>query len=258
MPGCRDGFRRTRPHSQDYCPVCRRAGSPSSASSPTMPASRRPPTPRRPGHEPVRASRVTRMSARPSKPISLGRLSWKREPAPASPPPWSTGIMSMVEDTADPVALRDVAAITFTERAGGELRDKVRDALVKRAADSSNDRVQQALLDVDVAVIGTIHSFALTILREHVVAAGLPLGFEVVNSSGASHRAVSADRRGLGKEPARRRPPTPQSGWDLPRPVAGAGRGTRRGEIEDRPVDDLATGADRRRRSGTRGRVGPQ
>lgn len=92
-------------------------------------------------------------------------------------------ILSIVDDAAVPVPLRGVAAITFTDRAGNELRDKVRDALTQCSA---TDRVRQALLDVDVAVIGTIHSFALTILREHVVAAGLPLGFEVLNGAGAT------------------------------------------------------------------------
>jgi len=96
-------------------------------------------------------------------------------------------IVSIVADDSDPVPLRNVAAITFTERAGGELRNKVRDALVARSvADRSHDGLGHALLDVDVAIIGTIHSFALTILREHVVAAGLPLGFEVADGSGAA------------------------------------------------------------------------
>lgn len=96
-------------------------------------------------------------------------------------------ILSVVTNDSDPVPLRDVAAITFTERAAGELRNKVRDALLARArADSSHGDVRTALLDVDVAIIGTIHSFALTILREHVVAAGLPLGFEVAESYGGA------------------------------------------------------------------------
>jgi ATP-dependent helicase/nuclease subunit A len=96
-------------------------------------------------------------------------------------------ILSIVADDSDPVPLRDVAAITFTERAGGELRNKVRDALAARSgADRSHDGLGRALLDIDVAVIGTIHSFALTILREHIVAAGLPLGFEVADGSGGA------------------------------------------------------------------------
>ncbi len=96
-------------------------------------------------------------------------------------------ILSIVADECDPVPLRNVAAITFTERAGGELRNKLRDALVARSrADRSHDGLEEALLDVDVAVIGTIHSLALTILREHVVAAGLPLGFQVANGSGGA------------------------------------------------------------------------
>ena len=96
-------------------------------------------------------------------------------------------IVATVTAAPNPTPIRNVAAITFTERAAGELRDKVRDALAGTAADDlAGDVAQRALRDVDAAVIGTIHGFAVAILREHALAAGLPLGFEVADDSAAA------------------------------------------------------------------------
>jgi ATP-dependent helicase/nuclease subunit A len=88
-------------------------------------------------------------------------------------------VVAMVVDRGVPI--RSIAAITFTERAASELRDKVRAALEQRMAHVPSLAVEAALVEVDAAVIGTIHGFALAILREHAVVAGLPLGFVVVD-----------------------------------------------------------------------------
>ncbi|MCA1674569.1 MAG: UvrD-helicase domain-containing protein, partial [Actinobacteria bacterium] len=67
-----------------------------------------------------------------------------------------------------------IAAITFTEKAAGELADRVRQAL-GRAGD-------HAALDLlDRAAIGTLHSFAQRILNEHPIEAGLPPRLEVLD-----------------------------------------------------------------------------
>lgn len=75
-----------------------------------------------------------------------------------------------------------IAAITFTERAGAELRHRLRDRISTRLAAGTDSLVDQQLLtaalrDLDAAPIGTIHSFAQRILRTHALSAGLPLGF---------------------------------------------------------------------------------
>jgi ATP-dependent exoDNAse (exonuclease V) beta subunit len=67
-----------------------------------------------------------------------------------------------------------IAAITFTEKAAGELSDRVRQAL-----EHSGD---QAALDLlDRAAIGTLHAFAQRILNEHPIEAGLPPRLEVLD-----------------------------------------------------------------------------
>ncbi len=65
------------------------------------------------------------------------------------------------------VPMRAIAAITFTEKAASELRDRVRRELEKYGA-------TEALEDLDAAAICTLHSFAQRILTEFPIEAGLP------------------------------------------------------------------------------------
>lgn len=73
-----------------------------------------------------------------------------------------------------------IAAITFTEKAAGELRDRVRTALQHATALTPAQR-DAALDDLDAAPIGTIHSFAARVLEQNPIEAGLPPGIEVID-----------------------------------------------------------------------------
>ena len=96
-------------------------------------------------------------------------------------------IVSMVADGA--LELRELAAITFTEAAAAELRDRIRDSLERAAAGADPDvtepipqeRCRVALAQVDEAALTTIHGFAQRLLAEHPLEAGLPPGFEVLD-----------------------------------------------------------------------------
>jgi ATP-dependent helicase/nuclease subunit A len=90
----------------------------------------------------------------------------------------------LAEESAVP--LRHAAAVTFTEKAGAELRDRLRaafeDALGAAEVGSKRaERAADALDDLDAAAIGTLHSFAQRILGEHPVEAGLPPLIEVLD-----------------------------------------------------------------------------
>ena len=93
-------------------------------------------------------------------------------------------VVATVLCAAQAVPLRHVAAVTFTEKAGAELRDRLRVAFESEleAAEPGSeraDRCAEALDDLDAAAIGTLHSFAERILGEHPIEAGLPPLIEV-------------------------------------------------------------------------------
>jgi len=83
------------------------------------------------------------------------------------------------------VELRSVAAITFTEKAGDELRDRIRRKLEEYAEANPETvkgaRCRVALDQLDGSAIGTLHSFAQRLLSEHPVEAGLPPRVEVLD-----------------------------------------------------------------------------
>ena len=77
-----------------------------------------------------------------------------------------------------------IAAITFTEAAAAELRDRIRQELEKwvSSEDSSpqeRNNCERGLVHIDQAAIQTLHSFAALLLRERPLEAGLPPSFEV-------------------------------------------------------------------------------
>jgi ATP-dependent exoDNAse (exonuclease V) beta subunit len=99
-------------------------------------------------------------------------------------------IVQMVLDP-DPqsrVPLASIAAITFTEAAAAELRERIRhdfeDALAnaRRSGDTDTARAcEDALADADLAAISTLHAFAQRLLSEHPVDVGVPPRVDVID-----------------------------------------------------------------------------
>ena len=90
----------------------------------------------------------------------------------------------------DGVPIEQVAAVTFTERAAAELRDRLRDRFEQAARHTTRDEVREraeaALDGLDLAAIGTLHSFAQRILTEHPIEAGIPPLLGVLDEVGSS------------------------------------------------------------------------
>ena len=87
-----------------------------------------------------------------------------------------------------------LAAITFTEAAAAELRDRVRSALESAAAgrdplvtgDDEREPCAAALDSIDDAAISTLHGFAQRIVAAYPLEAGLPPSFDVLDAVEAS------------------------------------------------------------------------
>ncbi|MDX6551694.1 MAG: hypothetical protein QOH74_182, partial [Gaiellales bacterium] len=83
------------------------------------------------------------------------------------------------------VEMRHIAAMTFTDKAAAELRDRLRVELAEGGHEAALDQL-------DGAAIGTLHSFARRVLTEHAIEAGLPPLIEVLDQVASR---VAADRR---------------------------------------------------------------
>lgn len=79
--------------------------------------------------------------------------------------------------------LERIVAVTFTEKAAGEmklrLRTELEDARRKAADETERARFVAALAELEVARIGTIHSFCADLLRERPIEARIDPVFEV-------------------------------------------------------------------------------
>jgi ATP-dependent exoDNAse (exonuclease V) beta subunit len=107
--------------------------------------------------------------------------------------------------------VRNVAVITFTEKAAAELAARVRrgveDAL-QDANDVERSRLEAALHGLNHAHIETIHAFAASLLRERPIEAGLDPGFEVLDVLPARLEFETQYREWLTAEMAADPPPS--------------------------------------------------
>jgi hypothetical protein len=80
-------------------------------------------------------------------------------------------VASVLEDGLAPA---QILTITFTERAAGELRERIRRRLLSLGA-------RQAARDTEAAYVQTIHGFCARVLRQRPLAAGLDPEFTVLD-----------------------------------------------------------------------------
>lgn len=89
----------------------------------------------------------------------------------------------------DRVPIGHIAAVTFTERAAAELRERTRTALENERSTATGaeiDVIDEALDGLDLATIGTLHAFAQQLLTQHPIEAGIPPLIEVLDAVGSS------------------------------------------------------------------------
>ncbi|HWG06060.1 MAG TPA: UvrD-helicase domain-containing protein, partial [Beijerinckiaceae bacterium] len=91
--------------------------------------------------------------------------------------------------------LNRIVAVTFTEKAAGEMKLRLRSEIEKvrpSAAREERDRLDRALEELELARIGTIHAFCGDLLHERPIEAGIDPLFEVTSEDEAGALADEA------------------------------------------------------------------
>src|SRR5256885_364666 len=89
--------------------------------------------------------------------------------------------LELLESAVDPVR---IVAVTFTEKAAAEMRERIRTAIYARlavTAEQDRGRWMRILAVLPAAPISTIHGFCGFILREHGMDCAIDPGFSILN-----------------------------------------------------------------------------
>jgi ATP-dependent helicase/nuclease subunit A len=125
--------------------------------------------------------------------------------------------------------IEEIVAVTFTEKAAGELKLRLRSGIERARRLASDDvgraNLERALAHLEEARISTIHGFCADLLRERPVEAGVDPAFRVMTEAEAERRYGEAFARYLD--------------WSLLRPPAGVARLLRRREHGPGPIERL-------------------
>lgn len=107
----------------------------------------------------------------------------------------SVMIEKLVNAVADGVDLDDVLAVTFTKKAAGQIKDKLRSALIRRvenADELTRARLKVQLSRIPSADISTIHALCARLLRTYFYALDIDGGFDIISADDAQAKELKA------------------------------------------------------------------
>ncbi len=124
----------------------------------------------------------------------------------------TTPITDAVTGARRPLRLTEIAAITFTERAAQELKDRVRSSIFARLArtapgDPDAMYLRRAIEDAEQASIGTIHGLCARMLRTYPILAGVDIQFDVADPGVAREIIADTWEEWITRELGRTQPP---------------------------------------------------
>ena len=91
-------------------------------------------------------------------------------------------IIQRLLDERDPLDVDRLLIVTFTEAAAAEMKERIRDAIENALEDTpGNVHLQRQATLIHSARITTIHSFCLSVIREHFHAINLDPGFRIAD-----------------------------------------------------------------------------
>ena len=82
--------------------------------------------------------------------------------------------------------LNGILAVTFTELAAQEMREKIKNVLINEI-NNGNEFLKYQLMDVNTADISTIHSFCAKLIRQYFFEVGVSGDFEIIDSEEAEN-----------------------------------------------------------------------
>ena len=122
-----------------------------------------------------------------------------------------------------------IVAVTFTEKAAGEMKLRLRTEIERARQDAAaeeRERLERALSELELARVGTIHAFCGDLLRERPVQAGIDPLFEVAAEDEAEGLANQAFELvpGGARRPARGHAAHPPTAIERPTTARDAAR----------------------------------
>ncbi len=124
--------------------------------------------------------------------------------------------LSHLEPGPDAANLHQLVAITFTDKAAREMRERIRDECRRRLQQCPPAEVQHWLnivRDLEPARISTIHSFCSSLLRTHAVEAEIDPGFRLLEEASSGSLLHTTVREALLEQLEQRNPDAEELVW---------------------------------------------